>query len=219
MDSRDPNIENGPRTFQLERDPRDIGQNSQGRQGASRGLAVLKFLLLLVSIAIVSSLAVFLVPDEARQVQTDLISRAVTSIAELNPSLNSSDPQLLTKYIREQFEWDTSPPLISGAKLIGAGVQEITDGFDLPAFIYRDSNGPDILVYMLSYRVLDDQAVDLEIPESVLTSLSEEYQLTVAGAPEGNQAVLWREYSFIFLAVSATEEPLLLARINPKRSP
>ncbi len=188
-------------------------------QHPKKDRAVIKYFLLLLAVSLVSSLAVFLVPDRRPQIKTDLISRAVESIDIIVPSFESSDPQILTDFIRGQFEWDASPPHISEASLRGAGIQEIVEGFDLPAFIYEDRAGGSILVYTLSYRVLDDNLIDLEIEENILQTISEEYQLVVARAPLGSQAVMWREYSFIFLAVTASEDPVLLSRVNPKRSP
>lgn len=182
-------------------------------------LHLVKYLLLGLVILTFSFIAAKLFPENPSTPQQNLIERAVQANDDLVPSYESPDPQLLTDFVREQFEWDSGPPFINETALRGVAVHEIVEGLELPSYIYEDAQGGQITVYIISYKLLDERTDNLAIDNSVLMKVSDEYHLVVAPSIPGSQAVMWREYSFLFLAVSSNDTPTLITRINPKRSP
>lgn len=181
--------------------------------------ALIKYSVLAVVILVISFVAAYLLPENSPQSRENLTQRAIDLSDGLIPIFESSDAQLLTDFVIEQFEWDSGPPFINETALRGVVVQEIVQGLELPGYLYEDAHGGQITVYIISYRLLDERNDNLSIDESVLKQVAEEYQLVPTPSNAGTQAVMWREYSFLFLAVSTSDTPILMSRINPKRSP
>lgn len=178
-----------------------------------------RYLVLALVILTISFVASTLLPENPNHSDQNLIERAIDASDGLVPSFESSDPQLLTEFIGENFEWDSGPPFINETALRGVAIHEVLEGLELPSYVYEDAHGGQIAVYIISYRLLDESVSTLLIDENILKRVSEEYDLVSAPSKTGTQAVMWREYSFLFLAVSSSDAPVLMSRINPKRSP
>jgi len=181
--------------------------------------SLFKYLVLGLFIFIISFIAAVLLPETRSYTQVNLVQRAIDASDGLEPNFESNDVQVLTDFVQEQFQWDSRAPYITETALRGVAVHEIIDGVELPSYVYEDAHGGQITVYMISYRLLDERPDNLSIDDLVLKNVSEEYQLIAAPSSTGTQAVMWREYSFLFLAVSSNDTPMLITRINPKRSP
>jgi hypothetical protein len=85
----------------------------------------------------------------------------------------------------------------------------------VPTLLYED--GPEegrVVVFALSYAMLDRFADRLFLERSILTAIADEQQVDLYPHSETQKIVIWRQADDIFLAVSTTDPEGLRDRIQ-----
>ncbi len=147
----------------------------------------------------------------------NVIAMAARHADDATLSLTTDSPEQAAAHVRERLNWRLNVPTIDDAALLGAGVSELASGIAVPTFIYADRGGPSeqrVVLYALSYALLDRHADRLFLERSILTAIADDSHFDLLDLSDDNKVLIWRHADDIYLAVTRGDATGLKDRIR-----
>ncbi len=144
-----------------------------------------------------------------RPIDPSLVSLVVRHADEARLGATTDVPADAEQFIRERLNWRLAAPVIAEAPLLGAGVTELAHDVFVPTLVYAD--GPEeerIVVFALTYAMLDRFADRLFLERTILTAIADARQVDLHAYSETQKIAIWRHADDIFLAVASDPEGL-----------
>ena len=139
----------------------------------------------------------------------DLLSLAAANASSVRLDIRTEDLDEAEDYILGEFGWPIRVPVITGSRVVGVGVDEITEGVELPVLQYATSENEPITVYVYDYAFLDAASGRLTLAPAVYARLAEDDGVDVRRVDE-YYVLLWRRRAVIYTAVTL-EDPTPIA--------
>ena len=139
----------------------------------------------------------------------DLLSLAAANASSVRLDIRTEDLDEAEDYILGEFGWPIRVPVITGSRVVGVGVDEITEGVELPVLQYATSENEPITVYVYDYAFLDAASGRLTLAPAVYARLAEDDGVDVRRV-DGYYVLLWRRRAVIYTAVTL-EDPTPIA--------
>ena len=146
--------------------------------------------------------------------ETNLIVLAARSAPQATFPLETSDAAVAETFVEEHAGWRLSLPAIGGYTLAGVGIDELAPGVSVPAFRYAGADSSRLVLYAVTYSLLDQAAGAVSLENDVLLELEDDAHFELHDI-EGTQVLLWRNRDDLFLAVTPTPDGSLARRIQP----
>lgn len=115
-------------------------------------------------------------------------------------------PVQAERVLLDQFGARISVPEVTDGQLDGASSMELAGQVDIPVLHYRMDSGPDLELFVVSYRLLDEFRYDFTLNPSTMTQLaaSDGVDITV----DGNVArASWRYRDDIYTVFTTADDP------------
>ena len=144
-----------------------------------------------------------------RPADPSLVSLAIRHADEARLGAATDVPADAEQFIRERLNWRLTAPVIAEAPLLGAGVTELAHDVFVPTLLYSD--GPEeerIVVFALTYAMLDRFADRLFLERTILTAIADDRQVDLHAYSETRKIAIWRDRDDIFLAISSDPDRL-----------
>ncbi len=139
----------------------------------------------------------------------DLLTLAASEAGSVLLDIETEDLDEAEEYILGEFGWPIRVPVLSDSRLVGVGVDEITDGVELPVLQYATKDSEPITVYVYDYAFLDAAAGRLTLSPAVYARLAEDDGVDLRRVGD-YYVLLWRRRAVIYTAVTF-EDPALIA--------
>ncbi len=176
--------------------------------------ALKRLLSMAVLAGLVGLLFYFITPKPEASPEGNLIRLAERSLPELRFALESSDPAENSQFIETHFGWQVDIPAIQQTRLDGIALIDVTQNAQLPAFVFTDQSGEELVVFVLNYAFLDRyRRQGLFLETTLLESLEQANAFTVEPLDD-TEAVVWRSRANIYLALTRDRAEQLVPRIQ-----
>jgi hypothetical protein len=143
--------------------------------------------------------------------EPDLVDFSARRAEGVRPDLTTADPVAAEKYVQTQWSRRLTAPVIAGATIEGVGAL-YAGPVDVPVLLYADSTtGGRIAVVAYTYALLDRIEDRAPFSTALRDRLSQEGALIARDAAE-QSVVLWRRRDDVFVAVTSSQPPAVLAR-------
>jgi hypothetical protein len=141
----------------------------------------------------------------AGEAPPDLLELAALHAEEVELLERTDDLDLAQAFIYEEFGWPVRVPVLPGTRLLGVGIEELTDGVEVPVLQYQPDEGSPVTVFLFDYAFLDAAAGHVQLAPPIYARLAEDEPVDVRRV-EDAYLVLWRRRAAIYTAVT-TDEP------------
>ncbi|NBB87685.1 MAG: hypothetical protein GVY12_15870 [Bacteroidetes bacterium] len=145
--------------------------------------------------------------------ETNLIMLSAEHAAERpSPTLATSRLDEAERYVQDELNLRPILPSIDQATLEGVTLAELAANVTVPAFFYEQADGTPVMLYALSYRLLDRYSGRIQLDLDVLRQIEDDthYDLHDLGHA---QVLVWRHRDVIFIAVTDGDAATLRDRI------
>jgi DNA-directed RNA polymerase specialized sigma24 family protein len=145
--------------------------------------------------------------------ETNLIMLSAEHAAERpSPNLATSRLDEAERYVQDELNLRPILPSIDQATLEGVTLAELAANVTVPAFFYEQADGTPVMLYALSYRLLDRYSGRIQLDLDVLRQIEDDthYDLHDLGHA---QVLVWRHRDVIFIAVTDGDAATLRDRI------
>jgi len=170
-------------------------------------------LVAIVLIAVVGTAGYITAQWIDRGPETNLIMLSAEHAAERpKPNLATSRLDEAERYVRDELNLRPILPSIDQATLEGVALAEVASSVTVPAFFYEQADGTPVMLYALSYRLLDRYSGRIQLDVDVLRQIEDDthYDLHDLGHA---QVLVWRHRDVIFIAVTDGDAATLRDRI------
>ncbi|NBC01175.1 MAG: hypothetical protein GVY15_10010 [Bacteroidetes bacterium] len=170
-------------------------------------------LVAIVLIAVVGTAGYITAQWIDRGPETNLIMLTAEHAAERpKPNLATSRLDEAERYVRDELNLRPILPSIDQATLEGVALAEVASSVTVPAFFYEQADGTPVMLYALSYRLLDRYSGRIQLDLDVLRQIEDDthYDLHDLGHA---QVLVWRHRDVIFIAVTDGDAATLRDRI------
>lgn len=171
------------------------------RSGVRRGQLVSLFAG--VAIVLVGLLVTYLLlrPGAGEGTALDLLTVVAAHADAATIDVTTSDLDEAEEYIIGEFGWPIRVPVLPEARLVGAGIDVLAEGVEVPVLRYARDDGSAITVYVYDYAFLDAASGVLTLSQPVYARLAEEPPVDVRRVGEA-YLILWRRRAAIYTAVT-----------------
>ncbi len=139
----------------------------------------------------------------------DLLTLAANSSEDVQLDVLTEDLDEAEDYILGEFGWPIRVPVLAESRLVGVGVDEVTDGVELPVLQYASGDSEPVTVYVYDYAFLDAAAGRLSIASPVYARLAEDDGVDVRRVDD-YYVILWRRRAVIFTAITLADPALIV---------
>lgn len=145
--------------------------------------------------------------------ESDLIVLSVEQAASAQAVLETDRPDRAEAFVQSQFDWALTLPSIEQATLLGVGTADITDGTQVPVFLYRDDlTGETVTLYAYTYALLRSGDARLRLAPDILRQIETDRHFDLHDLGE-RRVLVWRYRDEIFVAVTEGNAEALQQRI------
>ncbi len=135
----------------------------------------------------------------------DLLELAAERAEEIVLEIQTEDLDEAEDFILGEFGWPIRVPVLAGSRLVGVGVDEITEGVELPVMQYATAEREPVTVFVYDYAFLDAAAGRLSLSPAVYARLAEDDGVDVRRVND-YFVILWRRRAVLFMAATL-EDP------------
>lgn len=195
-------------------DEADAGAARPAGVPTSRGSQVLtRALVAIVLVALVGTAGYITAQWIDRGPETNLIMLSAEHAAE-RPSPNLATRRLdeAERYVQEELNLRPILPSIDQATLEGVTLAELAGSVTVPAFFYEQADGTPVMLYALSYRLLDRYSGRIQLDLDVLRQIEDDTHFDLHDLGHA-QVLVWRHRDVIFIAVTDGDAATLRDRI------
>lgn len=141
----------------------------------------------------------------------DLLALAAYSAERVRLDVQTEDLDEAEDYILGEFGWPIRVPVLADSRLVGVGVDEVTEGVELPVLQYAtgEIEPVTVTVYVYDYAFLDAAAGRLSIASAVYARLAEDDGVDVRRIDD-YYLILWRRRAVIFTAVTLADPAVIV---------